>query len=57
MGRVRLSLLSVSVKKKKNTKASFALKFTLNFLLLFGQGRREGQGKMDIAGDRAEMEE
>lgn len=56
MGRVMLSLLSVSV-KKKNTKASFALKFTLNFLLLFGQGRREGQGKMDIAGDRAEMEE
>lgn len=43
--------------KTKNAKASFALKFAPNFLLLFGQGRREGQGKMDIAGDRAEMEE
>lgn len=44
MGRVLPLLPSVSV-KKKNAKASFALKFTPNFLLLFGQGRREGQGK------------
>jgi len=41
----------------KNPKASLALKFTLNFLFLFGQKRREGQGKMDMVGDRAEMEE